>query len=213
MLTPVVLIVLAIVITIALALLIVVLPGITRHQGGKILAFFPLFILPILVGALGGYYHLEASKQTSFCLSCHTMSEHGRSLFIDDSDYVAAAHYQNHRVPQEQACYTCHSDYTMFGDFTAKWRGLNHVYVYYLGTIPEPSKLRLYAPYNNRECLHCHEGARSFEEGVSHNLEPQTLPTVKSNQMSCLTSGCHDKVHAVATLKDKTFWEPGRTGG
>jgi hypothetical protein len=34
--------------------------------------------------------------------------------------------------------------------------------------------IRLYDPYNNRECLHCHLGARSFEEG------PCILPTLLS---------------------------------
>ena len=37
------------------------------------------------------------------------------SLTIDSSDHLAAAHYQNSRVPREQACYTCHTTYTMFG--------------------------------------------------------------------------------------------------
>ena len=211
MLTPTALIILAIVVTILLAFLIALFPTLTKDRGGKIMAFFPLLVLPVMAGSLGGYYHLETSKRTEFCLSCHAMREHGRSLFVDDSNYLAAQHFQNQRVPREQACYTCHSDYSMYGDIRAKWRGLNHVYVYYLGTIPEPSQLKLYTPFNNRECLHCHAGARSFEEGVSHTLEPQILPAVKANEMSCLSSGCHDTAHAVETLKDKTFWEEGKT--
>jgi cytochrome c-type protein NapC len=211
MLTSTILIIAGIAVTIILALLITVYPGLTKERGGKIFAFFPLMVFPIMAGSAGAYYHMETSKRTDFCLSCHTMSEHGRSLLVDDSDYLAAQHYQNQRVPREQACYTCHGDYSMFGDIKAKWRGLNHVYVYYLGKIPEPSQLKLYQPYNNRECLHCHAGARSFEEGVSHNLEPQTLPAIKSNEMSCLTSGCHETAHKVATLKDKKLWEPGKT--
>ncbi len=60
------------------------------------------------------------------------------------------------------ACYTCHTDYAMFGTVHAKLEGLHHVYVYWFGTPMKP--IRLYQPYNNRECLHCHEGARSFED-------------------------------------------------
>jgi hypothetical protein len=39
------------------------------------------------------------------------------------------------------------------------------VYVYYFSTPPAPGNIKLYQPFNNRECLHCHLGARSFEEG------------------------------------------------
>lgn len=197
-------------VTIAFILVIFAFPSITRNRGGKALAFFPLFILPVAAGSLGGYEHLERSKQTGFCLSCHTMSEHGKSLYIDDSTFLPASHFQNHRVPADKACFTCHTDYTMYGDINAKLRGLKHVYVQYLGNIPRPSEIKLYTPYNNRECLHCHDGARTFEEGVSHNLDPELLPAIKSNQMSCLSSGCHEQKHNVETLKDQKMWSPGQ---
>ena len=198
----------AIALTMALAIVILLFPSFTRQRGGKILAFFPLFVLPAVVGSLGGMEHLERSKQTQFCLSCHVMTEHGRSLSIDDSNFLPASHFQNHRIPPERACYTCHTDYTMYGDISSKLRGLRHVYVYYIGAVPQPSEVKLYNPYNNRECLFCHEGARSFEEGVSHTLEPEIMPAIKSNEMSCLSSGCHDQAHKVATLKDQKFWAP-----
>ena len=89
----------------------------------------------------------------------------------------------------------------MYGDFTAKWRGLHHVYVQYFGTIPKPSEIKLYTPYNNRECLHCHEGARNFEEGVIHAADADTLAAIKSNKLSCISSGCHDMIHEVGGLE------------
>jgi hypothetical protein len=64
------------------------------------------------------------------------------------------------QVSTEEACYTCYEDYVLYGGIRAQWRGLHHVYVQYLGTSMNP--IRLYTPYNNRECLHCHLGARSF---------------------------------------------------
>ena len=210
MVTPTALVYLALAAAMVFALVIVVFPSITRDRGGKVFAFFPLFILPLGVGFIGGYHHLETSKRTEFCLSCHTMSDHGRSLYLDDPTALPAQHFQNQRVPREQACYTCHRDYTMYGDIAAKWRGLNHVYVYYFGTVPEPAQIKLYNPYNNRECLYCHQGARTFEEGFSHNLEPQIMPAIKSNEMSCLSSGCHENSHEVATLSEKEFWQPGQ---
>ncbi len=67
--------------------------------------------------------------------------------------------------------------------------------------------IHLYHPYNNRECLHCHAGARSFEEAAAHNADPKTLPAIKSNTLSCLSSGCHEVVHNVAQLGGVQFWK------
>ncbi|HMJ23440.1 MAG TPA: NapC/NirT family cytochrome c, partial [Terriglobales bacterium] len=98
-------------------------PGVTASRGGKILAFLVLFLLPSLCMTMGLSSELERSKSTEFCLSCHTMASHGRSLDVDDPTYLAAAHFQNHRVPSGQACYTCHTNYAMFGGFRAKLNG------------------------------------------------------------------------------------------
>jgi len=95
----------------------------------------------------------------------------------------------------------------MFGGIKAKFGGLRHIYVDYLGTPPAPENIKLYDPYNNRECLHCHAGARSFEEGAVHTADPDLLPAVKANKTSCISSGCHGVVHDVASLKDAKFWK------
>jgi cytochrome c-type protein NapC len=194
----------------ASAVLIAVLvfrPALTATQGGKILAFFVLFLLPLICLAMGTNYHIERSKQTQFCLCCHEMEPYGKSLMVDDPAHLAAAHFQNHRVPADAACFTCHTTYTMFGDYRAKMHGLRHVYVHYLRTPPAPEDIRLYDPFNNRECLHCHLGARSFEEGAVHTADPALLPAVKANKLSCLSSGCHEVVHNVGSLKDAKFWK------
>ena len=52
---------------------------------------------------------------------------------------AAGQHYQNNRIPRDKACFTCHTDYTLFGDAKAKLRGLRHVYVNYLGRSPRRS--------------------------------------------------------------------------
>jgi cytochrome c-type protein NapC len=182
-------------------------PGITATQGGKILAFFALFVLPILCGLMGVSSEMERSKTTAFCLSCHTMGDYGKSLYIDDPNHIPAAHFQNHRVPPDEACYSCHTNYALFGTIKVKLSGLKHVYIYYLGTPPAPQNIKLYEPFNNRECLHCHLGARSFEEGAVHTADPATLPAIKSNQLSCMSSGCHDVVHDIANLKNAKFWK------
>lgn len=187
-------------ITIALIVLVAVRPSLTAARGGKILAFVAFFLLPVIVTYLGATSHLEHAKSTQFCLSCHTMEPYGKSLDIADTDYLPAAHYQNKRIDRDAACYTCHTTYTLFGDVQAKLKGLRHVYIYYLG--PTPEKVELYEPYSNRECLHCHGGARSFEESELH-LEFRD--ELQSGETSCLE--CHDRVHEVDHLDETEMWE------
>src|ERR1051325_1523047 len=152
---PVALVLLLILISVILIGALIWRPGITVTRGGKILAFLILFCLPILCIGMGFSSELERSKSTEFCLSCHIMEPYGKSLHVDDPMHLAAAHFQNHRVPAEEACYTCHTNYAMFGGVKAKVGGLRHIYVYYLGHAPKPEEIKLYQPYNNRECLHC----------------------------------------------------------
>jgi cytochrome c-type protein NapC len=192
-----------------LALVIGLRARLTRSREGKILAFLVLLVLPAVSVWAGFSTQMETATSTSFCLSCHVMNEHGRSLQVDDPSYLAARHFQNNLVPRDHACYTCHTDYTMFGTVTAKLRGARHVAVQYFGQIPKPDEIKLYHPYNNRECLHCHLGARRFEEASAHHKTDDLLPRVKSGQLSCVSSGCHDIVHDVGSLKDATFWKGG----
>src|SRR5215475_13844980 len=117
-------------ITLVIVCLLVMRPAITVARGGKILAFLGLFIFPVLTGLLGFENHIERSKRTQFCLSCHIMEPYGKSLYVDDATYIPAAHFQNNRVPREEACYTCHTDYTLYtGGINAKIHGVRHLYV------------------------------------------------------------------------------------
>ena len=206
MISPDTLLFVCIALAIALVVVLIARPSLTHSREGKILAFIALFIVPVVTAMAGVSAHMERSKETKFCLSCHVMQDYGKSLLVDDPNYLAAAHYQNSRIPRDEACYTCHTDYVMYGSIRAKIRGLRHVYIQYLGTIPQP--IKLYNSYNNRECLHCHLGARSFEQGALHNADPETMPAIKSNKLSCTSSGCHDTVHNVAHLKDVKLWTP-----
>src|SRR5215471_1544507 len=201
------LIIALVLISISLIGVFVVRPGLTATQGGKVMAFLVLFLLPILCAGLGVSSELERSKATKFCLSCHIMESYGQSLRVDDPTYLAAAHFQNHRVPADEACYTCHTNYAMFGSMKAKMAGLRHVYVYYLTKPPLSENIKLHEPYNNRECLHCHLGARSFEQGAVHTADPGLLPAVKVDRLSCVSSGCHEVVHKVATLGKIKMWD------
>lgn len=197
-------------VSLVLALFVAFRSGVTRDRGGKMLAFVALFIFPVLAAWLGFSEQMTRAESTRFCLSCHVMSDYGKSLYVDDPSYIPAVHFQNNLVPHEQACYTCHTTYTMFGPVSAKIRGLHHLYVEYLGTIPAPDKIKLYTPYNNRECLHCHAGARDFLQEPKHHKTPEMMNDLATGKVSCLSSNCHDTVHAIDTLKEATFWKGGQ---
>jgi cytochrome c-type protein NapC len=203
--SPLALLYVLLLISAAMIALIVLRPSITASREGKMLAFVAFLILPVLCMAGGASEHLDRSKRTQFCLSCHVMESHGKSLYVDDPSYLAAAHFQNHLVPVDEACYTCHTDYALYGGVRAKLRGLKHIYIQYLGTPPKPENIKLYSPYNNRECLHCHQGARSFQ---GNEIHVAMLDSLLSNETSCMTSGCHDTVHNVGNLNTVKFWSP-----
>jgi nitrate/TMAO reductase-like tetraheme cytochrome c subunit len=193
-----------------LALLVGFRAKLTRSREGKMLAFVALLVLPAL-SIWGGFSeHLERAQSTSFCLSCHVMTDYGRSLYVDDPSYLPAQHFQNNRIPRERACYTCHTTYTLFGGVKAKLKGVRHLWIQYFGAIPKPEEIKLYEAYNNRECLHCHLGGRRFEQATPHHKSQDLLARAKSGQLSCMSSGCHDIVHDVATLKDAPVWKGAR---
>ena len=185
--------------------LLAVRPGITRSAEGKILAGIALFVLPALAAYGGASEHLDRAKSTQYCLSCHDMSDYGKSMRVDD-EILAATHFQNNLVPRDRACYSCHTDYGWSGDFRAKARGFKHVMKAYFGTVPDT--IRISRRYRNRDCLHCHLGSRSFEESVTHLGGPVPMADIKSGKTSCIKSGCHDLVHEVSHLDEMDFWDP-----
>jgi cytochrome c-type protein NapC len=205
MITPLNALIGIILIAAVINIFLIVKPTITSGPGGRLLAFIGIFIMPVLIGAMAFNDHMESSKRTEYCLSCHVMKDYGKSLYVDDNEYIPAIHFQNHRVPKDNACFTCHTQYTMYGDYAAKIRGLRHIYYQYIGTIPD--SIKLHEPYNNRECLHCHEGARSFEEKDVHISSPGLMDSIKTNKQSCLASGCHDVAHDIRNISKATFWK------
>lgn len=103
------------------------------------------------------------------------------------------------------ACYACHADYTIYGPLKDKLRGVTRIYMQYVSSPPNP--IRILGGYKNDQCLHCHQGARSFEENPIHSA---VMDSLTSNQMSCISSGCHDTIHNVAALSHVKFWRPGQ---
>ena len=159
--------------------------------------------LPALCIVAGMNTHMQRSETTKFCTSCHAMVPYGRSLYIDDANYIPAVHFQDHRVPADMACYSCHADYTIYGPLKDKMRGLTRIYMQYVSSPPNP--ITIPGGYSNDQCLHCHAGSRKFEESPTHSA---MMDTLKSGQLSCVSSGCHDQIHDVKNLSGKKFWSP-----
>lgn len=188
------------VLTLAVIALVVRRPESVGTAGGKILAFVALVVLPGLLLLGGAEQHYQQAKTTQFCLSCHTLGPYGESLRADHPSLLPASHYQNRRIPTDRACYACHTNYAMFGDFDDKVRGVRHVWHHVWGTASNP--VELYAPYENRSCFECHQGARSYEEHPDHaRFHAELLEGSKS----CLM--CHNLVHEVDTLDRYPRWE------
>ena len=204
MIGPTGVVVALVVVTIVAAAVFFVRPSITGGITGKILAFVGLCILPGLCIVMGMSFHMQRSEQTKFCISCHSMEAYGKSLYVDDAKHIPAQHFQNHRVPPEMACYSCHTDYTIFGPLKDKLAGVKRIYLQYVSTPPNP--ITIAGGFKNAQCLHCHLGARAFEENPVH---VSIMDSLTSNQLSCLSSGCHDTAHDVANLSHEKFWKPG----
>ena len=167
---------------------------------GRIALLVAAALLPLAVSLGNLRQGVAESSRTRFCLRCHEMQDHGRSLFVDDRHAVAAVHYQNRLVDRDTACYSCHTDYALFGDVKAKLNGLRHVWVHYLGKVPD--RFALYQPYPNRNCLHCHEDARRFIEAVPHR---PVLGKLASGETSCLA--CHRVAHNLDKARGGALWQ------
>jgi cytochrome c-type protein NapC len=193
-----------VVLTIVLAGVFLVRPSITAGATGKILAFIGLCILPALCIGTGMSFHMQRSQQTAYCISCHSMESHGQSLYVLDQNYIPAQHFQNHLVPPDEACYTCHTDYTMYGPVKDKLKGLRYLYLEYVST--PPKTIHLDGQYSNLQCLHCHAGTRDFEANLNHMAPMASLET---NQISCISSGCHATIHNASEVGHLAMWTEG----
>jgi len=175
-------------------------PGIARSLEGKVLLLVALFLAPAIAAYGGVTEHVERARTTGYCLSCHVMSDYGKSLRADDPAAIPAAHYQNNRIPRDYACISCHSEYGLSGDHRAMARFTRNAIEAYSGHVPEKIRARR---TRNRDCLRCHVGARSFETSAAHQegAGPNvSLAAIKSGKVSCTRSGCHHVVHDVRAV-------------
>lgn len=151
-------------------------------KGGRVGMTGMMFVLlPAAWAGLVVNHSLNEMKRVEFCQSCHVMTPYVAGIKNPETSAISTMHYQNNWVPQETACYSCHTSYSMFGPVKAKFNGLKHVWVNYVTGPPE--NIELYEPYANSDCLHCHAASRSFQLEESH----------EEMEDSCLD--CHDAGH------------------
>ena len=168
------------------------LRGAGLPPGRKELMILPLVVLPLAIVFLGYSYGIERSKDVEFCGSCHVMEPYLADLQNPESDTLAATHYKN-RYIQEHHCYTCHSDYGMFGTLQAKMAGVGHVARHLTGAYSLP--LKIAHPYPNQRCLACHGESQKFQKSEGHPKED--LPKLLSGETSCID--CHGPPHPTMT--------------
>lgn len=189
---------------IALLLAILALVGFRQLASsiwGRVTLLVAAAVLPVSVSVANLSTGVAESSRTRFCLQCHEMGDHGRSLFVDERRSLAAVHYQNRFIDRDTACYSCHTDYALFGTVKAKLGGLRHVAVHYFGKVPQ--RFELYQPYSNNNCLHCHEDARRFIEKVPHQA---VMTKLQSGETSCLS--CHNVAHDLKKAEGGVLWLP-----
>jgi len=152
-------------------------------------------VLPIAAYGVACLYMLEDSKKTTFCGSCHIMTPLLNSLGSNDGS-LASTHYTRGRVPHDEACFTCHSGYGIWGTMGAKMAGVMHMVRTVTGRYELP--LRVNGTFDIDSCLGCHAYASSFRAVEAHQ-DPELQKMLVSRQMSC-TGSCHPAAHPDSAL-------------
>jgi len=145
-------------------------------------------VFPILLTLVTIPVSFHRAKSVQFCSSCHTMTPFVNSLKQPEKEGLSAKHYQRGWVHQN-ACATCHADYGFLGPLDSKVRGFRHLLAYYVS--PEKKeKPKLYQPFPNQNCLHCHGDLERFQTNPPHL---DMMAQIRSGDVSCLM--CHAPAH------------------
>jgi cytochrome c-type protein NapC len=163
----------------------------------KLWLLMGLGVFPIGAALAGNIQGYEATKQRSFCGSCHVMIPQTSDADDAKSHSLASRHARNHLFGEEN-CYVCHADYGMFGTITTKLGGMKHVWMYYTEYRNTPVEeaiktIALYKPFPNDSCMQCHSTQLDLWQRVPDHKA--ALADVRSGRVSCASSGCHGLAH------------------
>jgi hypothetical protein len=96
-----------------------------------------------------------------------------------DSRSLSALHFRN-RYIQDEHCYSCHTDYGLFGTLEAKIGGMSHVWSEFAGAGSGP--VRPKTNYRFTICLNCHGQSSKF---IAQKGHAGVVNRVVSGQSAC----------------------------
>jgi nitrate/TMAO reductase-like tetraheme cytochrome c subunit len=164
----------------------------------KLWLLLGLGVFPIGAAFSGNVQGFEATRQRSFCGSCHVMALHQADSEDPASGSLASRHARNAMFGSEN-CYSCHADYGMFGTIVTKAAGMRHVWLYlteYRNTSLEEAKktIHLREPSKmNRNCAECHSTRDTLWLKTPDHLA--SLDDTRAGRLSCASEGCHGLAH------------------
>jgi hypothetical protein len=151
--------------------------------------------LPVAAYAVASLHVIEGSRRPSFCGSCHVMTPLLASIQANDGS-LASTHYARGLVPHEEACYTCHSGYGIWGGVDAKIAGVMHMIRTVTGRYDLP--LKAHGPFDIDSCLGCHAHVPAFRAVTAHQ-DPDLQKQLLAREISC-TGLCHPEAHPASAL-------------
>ena len=169
----------------------------TLTTATKLVLLLGIGVLPLMTAATGNVAGFEATKQRTFCQSCHVMTPYGNDSADPKSTSLAARHARNALIGDIN-CYACHADYGMYGTVVTKLGGLRHVYLYvteYRNTPLEEARrtIHIRAPFQNATCMHCHSTEVPLWQHVPAHAS--LIDRLRAGSISCASSGCHGPAH------------------
>jgi len=151
------------------------------------LLFLGVCVVPAPVMVLSSAVGLEQAKAVDFCKSCHVMGTFIADMENPSGRRLAALHFKN-RYIQDHHCYTCHTDYGLFGTVEAKIGGLTHIWRDAAGTYRLPVTIK--ERYRFTICLNCHGQSQKFVEQKAH---AGIVERILNGETTC--TKCHGLSH------------------
>lgn len=170
-------------------------PALTRAT--KIVLLFGIGLFPIATAMTANYADFEATKNRTFCGSCHVMKPYQDDSENPMSTSLASRHARNEQFGHEN-CYACHADYGMFGTVKTKLGGMRHVYLYLTEyrtkSLAEAREtIHILHPFQNATCMRCHSTENPLWKGIKDHAS--VIDRVRNGEVSCASEGCHGPAH------------------
>jgi nitrate/TMAO reductase-like tetraheme cytochrome c subunit len=153
----------------------------------RLLLFIGVCCVPFPAVMMSAAVGLEQSKAVAFCKSCHLMGAFVTDMEDAGSSSLSALHFRN-RYIQEEHCYSCHTDYGLFGTLEAKVGGMAHVWSDFAGA--GSGTVRPKTNYRFTICLNCHGQSAKFIRQKGH---AGVVDNVVNGRADC--TQCHARSH------------------